>query len=45
MNMKLYERPTTRVVYLQHQCHILALSGSLGASRNGYGDAEEDTWE
>ena len=43
MKRKDYQKPTTRVVELQHHCHILA--GSVEASRSGYGTAEEETWE
>ena len=40
MKRKDYQKPTTRVVELQHHCHILA--GSVGASRSDYGTANGD---
>ena len=43
MRKKDYQKPTMKVVKLQHHCHILA--GSVEASRSGYGTAEEETWE
>ena len=43
MKRKDYQRPTMKVVELQHHCHILA--GSVEASRSGYGTAEEEIWE
>jgi hypothetical protein len=42
MRKKDYQKPTTKVVQLKQQCHILA--GSLGATRDGYGTANTDTW-
>jgi len=44
MKRKDYEKPTMKVVQLQHQCHILAGSG-VEANRSGYGAATEDEWE
>ena len=42
---KEYERPTMRVVKLQHT-QILVASGSqgVGAQRSGYGEAQEENW-
>jgi hypothetical protein len=46
MKRKTYEKPTTKVVLLQQQSHILALSeSSVQAQRNGYGDATTEDWE
>ena len=42
MNKKDYEKPTMRVVQLKQQSQLLA--GSVGATRDGYGTAIEDTW-
>ena len=41
MKRKNYERPTMKVVKLQHQCHILAGSG-VNAERSSYGTASGD---
>jgi len=38
-----YEKPSMKVVELKQQPQLLA--GSLDATRNGYGDAEELYWE
>jgi len=48
MKRKNYEKPTMKVVELQHRTMLLA--GSLEATRNGYGtasndDGTEQTWE
>ena len=43
MKSKDYERPTTRVVELQHRTMLLA--GSVEANRNGYGAANEQNWD
>jgi len=49
MKRKDYQKPTMKVVQLQHQTHLLA--GSVEATRNGYGVANqgmsegEDTWD
>ena len=43
MKKKEYERPTMQVVQLKQQPQLLA--GSVDATRNGYGDAEELEWE
>ena len=48
MNKKDYQRPTTKVVKLQH-AGMLMTSG-VGAMRSGYGtastdDGTEETWE
>ena len=42
MKKKEYERPTMQVVKLKQQSQLLA--GSVGASRDGYGDVIEVTW-
>ena len=42
MKKKEYERPTMQVVQLKQQPQLLA--GSVGASRDGYGVAVEETW-
>lgn len=34
----------TRVVELQHKCHLLTGSG-VESTRKGYGAAQESTWE
>jgi hypothetical protein len=39
-----YEKPSQRVIELQHQYHILAGSG-VEANRSGYGTANEATWD
>ncbi len=44
MKRKDYQKPTMKVVKLQHQCQILAGSGE-GAMRSGYGTAVEETWD
>ena len=44
MNRKDYQKPTMKVVQLQHQCHILAQSDGVQAQRSGYGAANTDTW-
>ena len=43
MKRKNYEKPMAQVVQLQQQCQILA--GSVGVTRNDYGDAENLLWE
>ena len=43
MKKKEYEKPTMQVVQLKQQPQLLA--GSVDATRNGYGDAEELIWE
>ena len=42
MKRKNYEKPTAQVVQLQQQCQILA--GSVGVTRDDYGDVIDDTW-
>ena len=43
MKRKDYQKPTMKVVKLEHYCDILA--GSLGANRGDtYGTAVEETW-
>ena len=45
MIKKAYQKPTTKVVKLQHQTHILA--GSSPATLEGHaksGEETEDTW-
>jgi hypothetical protein len=46
MKRTTYTKPTTEVVNLRHQCHILAGSG-VGATRDGYDTASgyETIWE
>ena len=44
MNKKDYQKPTMKIVQLQHQCHILAQSDGVQAQRSGYGAANTDTW-
>ena len=44
MKRKDYQRPTMKVVQLQHQTHLLADSG-VEANRSGYGTAQEEDWE
>ena len=39
MNKKDYQKPTMRIVMLQHQCQILTGSQGLGANRSSYGAA------
>ena len=43
MKRKDYEKPTMKVVHLQHRTMLLA--HSLEATRNGYGAANEQTWD
>ena len=43
MNKKNYQRPAMKAVKLQQQ-HLLVES-DMNAVRNGYGEAEESTWE
>ena len=48
MGKKMYEKPATIVVRIQHTEMLLVTSDqiqSMGASRSGYGQAEEDEWE
>ena len=47
MNKKDYQKPTMKVVKLEHKCQILAASdgNSVSANRSGYGTAEELTWD
>ena len=43
-----YQKPTMRVVKLQHKYQIMTGSNGVKASRDGYGTAEgeyEQTWE
>ncbi len=42
MRKKEYERPTMQVVKLKQQSQLLA--GSVGAGRDDYGVATEETW-
>lgn len=44
MKRKDYQKPTTRVVELQHQTHLMAGSG-VQSMRSGYGEAQEEEWE
>ncbi len=43
MKRKDYQKPTMKVVKLEHYCDILA--GSMEANRSGYGTAVEETWD
>ena len=45
MKRKDYEKPTMQVVELQHHTQLLQTSGTVTATRNGYGDANEQTWD
>ena len=45
MKRKVYEKPTTKVVELQHNAQLLQTSGTVTATRSGYGAAEEYSWE
>ena len=40
-----YQKPTMRVVNLQHKYQIMAGSNGVRASRDTYGTASPDTWE
>ena len=42
MNKKEYKKPAMQVVLIQQHAQLLA--GSVGATRDGYGTAIEDTW-
>ncbi len=47
MKRKDYQVPTTRVVQLQHQCHILAgssLTGGVTSTRSDYSENAEQEW-
>ena len=44
MKRKDYQKPTTKVVLLQHQ-PMLMTGSPLDATRNDYGDAEELLWQ
>ena len=42
---KKYESPSLQVVTLHARHHLLeASSGGFGATKDSYGDAEEETW-
>ncbi len=43
MKKKLYEKPTMKVVKLQHK-QMLMTSG-VQSMRSGYGEAQEDEWK
>ena len=45
MNTKVYQRPTMKVVKLQHQCHIMAVSSyeTSGSGRTSINAMEEET--
>ena len=45
MTKKDYLKPTMQVVKLQQQCHILAGSEQVQATRDSYGTATPDEWE
>ena len=38
-----YMKPVVQVVFIQQKTALLA--GSLEATRNGYGEAQTDTWD
>ena len=44
MKRKDYQKPTMKVVQLQHQTHLLAGSG-VKSMRSGYGDAQVEEWD
>ena len=44
MNKKDYQKPTMKVVKLQHQGHIMAGSEGVQVQRRSYGPANTDTW-
>lgn len=43
MKRKEYETPTMNIVQLQQETHLLGASG-VGATRDGYGAAQEEEW-
>lgn len=45
MKTKVYQKPTTNVVKLQHQCHIMAVSSyeTSGEGRTSINAMEDDT--
>jgi hypothetical protein len=50
MNKKDYQKPTMKVVKLQHRSHIMAGSEVFQAQRRSYGtarteDGTEETWQ
>jgi hypothetical protein len=45
MDKKTYQSPSSKTIILRQQTPLLAGSGGLEATRNGYGAAETDTWE
>ena len=44
MKRKDYQKPTMKVVILQHRTMLLAGSG-VQSMRSGYGEAQEEDWE
>lgn len=44
MNRNHYEKPTMKVVQLQHQCHILAASEKGQGSLQNYQMENEQDW-
>ena len=44
MKRKDYQKPTMKVVILQHRTQLLAGSG-VQSMRSGYGEAQEEDWE
>ena len=44
MKTKVYQKPTMKVVKLQHH-GMLMTSGEVQAQRSSYGQAVEDDWE
>ena len=45
MKTKDYQKPTTKVVQLQHQCHILAGSEVRSAGVQDYTKQSDDDWD
>ena len=44
MKRKNYERPTMKVVKLQHHGMLMTSGEGVGAQRSSYGAAQESTW-
>ena len=45
MKRKVYKTPAMKVVKLQHQSLLITQSEGIQSMRNGYGTANEDTWD
>ena len=45
MKRKNYERPTMKVVKLQHHGMLMTSGEGMQAQRSSYGQAVEDDWE